>query len=143
MRGLFWLLGLFAIAVGLSLVARYNEGYVLFFYPPYRIELSLTLFVLVLVVMLMMLYGIGHLFHLLINFPERVRAYRAAQARKVGQAAFNAAVIAQVEGRFDDARREAGIAMSAGEQVELATRIRDAALPIGGGPPQRANDAGR
>ena len=143
MRGLFWLLGLFAVAVGLSLVARYNEGYVLFFYPPYRIELSLTFFVLVLMLMLMMLYGIGHLFHLMINFPERVRAYRAAQARKAGQAAFNAAVIAQVEGRFDDARREAGIAISAGEQVELATRIRDAAPPFVDAPLQKVTDAGR
>ena len=126
MRGLFWILGLFAVAVGLSLVARYNEGYVLFFYPPYRIELSLTLFVLVLLVLLMLLYGIGHLFHLLINFPDRVRAYRAAQSRKQGKAAFAAAVIAQVEGRFEDAKREAEAALAAGEQVELATRIRDA-----------------
>ena len=46
MRALFWLLTLAALAVGLALAARYNEGYVLLVLPPWRAEVSLNLFVL-------------------------------------------------------------------------------------------------
>ena len=46
MRALFWLLILAALAVGLSLAARYNEGYVLLVLPPWRAEVSLNLFLL-------------------------------------------------------------------------------------------------
>jgi len=45
MKFLFWLLAIFAAAVALALTAK-NPGYVLLVYPPYRIELSLTLFAL-------------------------------------------------------------------------------------------------
>ena len=44
MRALFWLLVLAVVAVGLSLAARYNEGYVLLVLPPWRAEVSLNLF---------------------------------------------------------------------------------------------------
>jgi HemY protein len=46
MRALFWLLTLAALAVGLALAARYNEGYVLLVLPPWRAEVSLNLFIL-------------------------------------------------------------------------------------------------
>jgi HemY protein len=46
MRALFWLLTLAALAVGLALAARYNEGYVLLVLPPWRAEVSLNLFLL-------------------------------------------------------------------------------------------------
>lgn len=42
MRFFIWLLIIFAAAVGLAAVARFNPGNVVFFYPPYRIDLSLT-----------------------------------------------------------------------------------------------------
>ena len=45
MRILLWLLALFALAVGVSLAFGYNEGYVLVVLPPWRIELSLNLFI--------------------------------------------------------------------------------------------------
>ena len=46
MKGLFWILALFALAVGISLVMHVNEGYVLLVLPPYRAEISLNLAVL-------------------------------------------------------------------------------------------------
>ena len=45
MRWLFWILGLFALAVALALALRFNTGYVLVVSPPYRIELSLNVFI--------------------------------------------------------------------------------------------------
>ena len=38
MRGLFWILALFALAVAVSLGARLNEGYVLLVVPPWRLD---------------------------------------------------------------------------------------------------------
>ena len=46
MRSLFWLLALAAIAVGLAIAGRYNEGYVLLVMPPWRAEVSLNFFIL-------------------------------------------------------------------------------------------------
>ena len=43
MRGLLWLIGLFALAAGLAVAGRYNEGYALLVWPPYRIQISLNL----------------------------------------------------------------------------------------------------
>ena len=40
MRALSWLLLLAALAVGLALAARYNDGYVLVVLPPWRAEVS-------------------------------------------------------------------------------------------------------
>ena len=46
MKVLLWLLTLFTLAVGISLAAHYNQGYVLLVMPPYRAEISLNLAVL-------------------------------------------------------------------------------------------------
>ncbi len=43
MTKLLWLLALFALAVGIALAARFNEGYLLRVLPPYRAEVSLNL----------------------------------------------------------------------------------------------------
>ena len=45
MRAVLWMLLLAAIAVGVAVAARYNEGYVLLVLPPWRAELSLNLLV--------------------------------------------------------------------------------------------------
>ncbi len=55
MKFLLWLLGLFALAVVL-VQAAHNPGYVLLVYPPYRIEMSLTLFVLLLLALFVLGY---------------------------------------------------------------------------------------
>ena len=44
MKSLFWLLAVFAAAVALVLLARVDSGYVLFFYPPWRVEMSMVFF---------------------------------------------------------------------------------------------------
>ena len=41
MKVVLWIVGLFALAVGLSLFAQINTGYAIVFVPPYRVELSL------------------------------------------------------------------------------------------------------
>ena len=48
MRWVFWILGLFALAVAVALALRSSSGYVLLVWPPYRVELSLNLLLLLL-----------------------------------------------------------------------------------------------
>ncbi|PIV74001.1 MAG: heme biosynthesis protein HemY, partial [Rhodocyclales bacterium CG17_big_fil_post_rev_8_21_14_2_50_68_7] len=76
MRALLWLLALCSAAVGLAIAARHDAGYVLFVAAPYRIELSLNLFV----VLVLAAFALGYLaLRLLLNMialPRRVREYR-------------------------------------------------------------------
>ena len=57
MRALFWLLALFALAVGVSLAAGHNEGYVLLVLPPWRAEVSLNFFIVLLLCTLVVAYA--------------------------------------------------------------------------------------
>jgi HemY protein len=43
MRWLVWLLLAFVVAVGLSLLLRFNQGNVAIMWPPYRIDISVNL----------------------------------------------------------------------------------------------------
>ena len=49
MKTLIWLVGIVALAVALTLAARYNTGYLLLVLPPYRVEFSLNFLIVVLV----------------------------------------------------------------------------------------------
>ena len=44
MRGALWLAFLFAVAVVVGLFANSNAGHVIVYFPPYRIDTSLNLF---------------------------------------------------------------------------------------------------
>jgi len=58
MRSLFWLLAVFAAAVALVLLGRVDAGYVLFIYPPYRVEVSMLFFAIAFVYDLILLLAI-------------------------------------------------------------------------------------
>jgi len=114
MKFLFWLLGLFALAVALTLAAH-NPGYVLLVYPPYRIEMSLSLFA----VGLLALFVLGHLALRLLsaalNLPAYVRQFRSERAHAKGRAAMMEALGAFFEGRYATAEKAAAHAMELGE----------------------------
>ena len=71
MKYLAWILGLFAAAVALAIVAH-NPGYVQLVYPPYRIELSLTLFVFLLLLTFVSGYGLVRLITGVLQLPAYV-----------------------------------------------------------------------
>lgn len=115
MKFLFWLLALFAAAVALALSAN-NPGFVLLVYPPYRIELSLTLFVLCLLALLVFVYFSMRLMIAVINLPNHVRAFREQSALSKGRTAMMEALTAFFEGRYAAAEKAAVRAMESGEQ---------------------------
>ncbi len=118
MRALIWLLGLFAAAVGVMLAAR-NPGYVQFAYPPYKIEMSLTLFVFSMVAAFVLVYTLVRLTIATLHLPQYVRTYREERATNKGRAAMMEALKAYFEGRFAVAEKAAVRAMDMGEKSGL------------------------
>jgi len=115
MKFLFWLLALFTAAVALVLTAK-NPGYVLVVYPPYRIELSLTLFITGLLTSLVLMYFSVRILMALLRLPNYVRNFRENRALGIGRLAMMEALTAFFEGRYAAAERAAVRAMEAGEK---------------------------
>jgi len=124
MRGLFWILALFASAVGLSLVARYNDGYVLLFIAPKRIELSLTLFAILQVAAFVILYFFVRAAAYTLRLPDIVREFRARRTQARARHALLDALVGLYEGRYARAERAAREAFkSSGEDGGLAALV--------------------
>jgi len=123
MRGLLWILICFAAAVGLSLVARYNDGYVLVFIPPKRIEFSLTLFVLLAASAFLLLYYFVRAATYTLSLPEMVRDFRASRAKEKARHALYDAITSSYEGRYARAEKSARAAFEAGEEPALAALV--------------------
>lgn len=118
MKFLVWLLVLFASAVALTLAAH-NPGYVQLVYPPYRIELSLTLFVLGLLAIFVVGYMTVRLVVAALRLPAYVKAFREERMQSKGRAAMMSALTAFFEGRFAAAEKAAVQAMELGEKSAL------------------------
>jgi HemY protein len=123
MRALFWLLAVFAAAVALALAGRVGDGYVLFVYPPWRIEASLLLFVLALAAAFAVAYLAARLIGHTLALPSQVRAFRERRKREHAQSALTAALQCHFEGRFARAEKEAALAWESGAAPGLAALI--------------------
>jgi HemY protein len=123
MRGLFWLLAVFAAAVAAALAGRVGDGYVLFVYPPWRIEISLLLFVLALAAAFAAAYLAVRLVSHTLALPAQVRAFRERRKREHAQSALTAALQCHFEGRFARAEKEAALAWESGAAPGLAALI--------------------
>lgn len=120
MKGLAWLLALFAAAVGLSLAARFNDGYALLVVPPWRVEISLNLFLLLSVAGFALSYLILRTFFLTVTLPRRVREYRARRQRERATTVLFDALRLLFEGRYGQALKRATEAHAAGTAPGLA-----------------------
>jgi HemY protein len=123
MRGLLWLLTLFALAVGISLAARFNDGYVLLVVPPYRAEISLNLAMLLVVGGFVTLYGVLRTISLTLSLPNRVREFRERRRRDKAAGTFQDAMRLLFEGRYSQALKKAGEAHAAGQSPGLAALV--------------------
>ncbi len=123
MRGLMWVLAVFALAVGLSLAAHLNDGYAIFVFPPYRAELSLNLAILLVLAGFTLGYLLLRLVAHTLRLPLYVRAFRARRRRERGQAAMLAALQALFEGRYARAEKSAANAYKLGQAPALSALI--------------------
>lgn len=123
MRGLVWVVALFALALGLALVGRYNDGYVLLFVPPQRIELSLTLAVILVAAAFVALHLAIRTIAYTLRLPDMVREFRRRQQAERARRTLFDALIGWFEGRYARAERAARIAFATGEEPGLAALI--------------------
>jgi HemY protein len=90
---------------------------------PYRIDVSLNLFVVAVVVLLGAVYWAARAIQKVADFPEQVRLYRARREEIGGQQALIDAVKSLLEGRFARAERAARAAQSSGTTAGVAALI--------------------
>ncbi len=121
MRGLLWLIGLFALAAGLAVAGRYNEGYALLVWPPYRIQISLNLLILLLVGAFVAAYSLSRLVARTLALPRAVQQFRARKSRERASQAIYDAVRLRIEGRFGQALKQATAAYEANEHTDDAS----------------------
>ena len=123
MKGLFWVLALFGLAVAVALGARLNDGYVLLVVPPYRAEVSLNLLILALVALFFLLYGLLRALSLTFGLPRLAREFRVRRQHDQAAAVFQDAVRLLFEGRFGQALKKASQAHAAGTAPGLSALI--------------------
>ena len=123
MRFFIWILILFASAIGLAVLARFNPGNVVLFYPPYRVDLSLNFFIVLLVVIFALLLAIVTAVRATLAMPRRVEQYRATRQLRESGRALNEALQSFLEGRFGRSEKLAERALLSPDHAGLAALI--------------------
>ena len=128
MKALFWTIAICALAVGLVVAARYNDGYVLVVLPPYRVEIALNLLLLLLAGAFVLFYSLVRLVTTAVQMPARVREYRLARRRETAQSTLLGALQAYFEGRYAKAEQSASqsIELGASDLLSLVLAARAA-----------------
>lgn len=123
MRTLLWLIGLFSLAVLLSLAARYNTGYALLVVPPWRIQVSLNLLILAFAFSTFLVYLLVRLVVNTLAMPRKVQAFRVERAKHQSLGHLRDALRLLLEGRYGHAVRSAEKAADQGESPQLMALI--------------------
>ena len=123
MRLFLWLLILCATAIGLAVTARFNPGNVVLFYPPYRIDLSLNLFLLFALLTYLLVTLIVNAIRSTKEMPGKVAKYRREKREREGNRALRDALKSLFEGRFGHAEKAARRALDSADNAGLAALI--------------------
>lgn len=123
MKSLIWALLLALIAAALAMAAQFNDGNVVILVPPYRIDLSLNLYLLLSVLFALVVYVIAFVAHRAFDFPRQVALYRERREILGGQRALKEALQALLEGRFARAERSARQAQASSDSAGLAALV--------------------
>lgn len=123
MKVLLWLLLILLGALTLSIALSDNVGYVLLVQHPYRIELSLNLFVGLMLLGFVMLYGTLRFVQYILRLPHNVRRYKLEQQRKRAHAALLKSLHSLAEGHYDKAERRAARTLKLGEDAALSALV--------------------
>ena len=111
MRIFLCLLGLFASAVGLAVLVRFNAGNVVFFWPPYRVDVSLNFFLLLLLLFYVLLFLVFKAIDMAWKLPSKIAAYRTLKKENESNEALQEALRNLFEGRFVQSGQAAEKAM--------------------------------
>lgn len=123
MRALIWLIGIFALAAGVAMLAGLNEGYVLVVFPPWRAQLSLNLLLVLLVLGFVLGYLLIRLVRRTLALPAAVGQWRERRRRQRGGQALRDALRTLFEGRFTQSLKFASSAYASGESPAVAALL--------------------
>lgn len=123
MNVLLRVLAILALAVALTIAVKYNAGYVVLFYPPYRVELSLGFLVVMLLIVFFLAYGLLRLGAHTLNLPAEVHAFKQERQREKARTTMRESVSAFAAGHYAKAEKLAVNAMEQGEAVEINALI--------------------
>lgn len=123
MRTLFWVLTLIVLAVSAALLAHLNPGNVVFFVAPYRVGMSLNLFLAMAVLAFIALYYLWRAIGITLSLPLQVQAYRKERREIKARVAVADALSAFYEGRFARAEKRAQAAVDSDQWAGLAALI--------------------
>ena len=117
MRGVIWLLLLFAVAVVAATTLGSNDGLVSIYWNGWRGDLSLNLFVLLLVGCCLALMSAVQALNALLSLPRRAGAWRALRKERAAQAALREALAEYFSARYARARKAAQKALAIQEDM--------------------------
>lgn len=123
MRILFWVIAIAVLAAGLVAAGRYNTGYALLVFPPYRLEISLNLFFVLLAGTFVLGYLAVRVISATLRLPQQVQEYRSARRKDQAHAALIETVREFFAGRYARAEKAAGRCMVLGEHAGLAAAL--------------------
>ncbi len=123
MRLFLWLLAIFAIAIGVAVTARFNMGNMVLFYPPYRVDLSLNLFIVLTLILFFVFHYMLRAFNAAREMPNMVVQYRQKRREREANKALREALKCLLEGRFGHAEKAALRASDLPENASLAALI--------------------
>jgi HemY protein len=119
-KALAWIVAIFAVAVGLTLLVRYNTGYVLLVLPPWRVEFSLNFLLLALALAFFVGYVTVRAVSATVRLPRQVRKYRLTRRREQSRETLLEALREYFAGRYARAEKAAVASIQAGEQAKLS-----------------------
>jgi len=121
MHGVFWLLGLAALAVALALLMGHNLATVTLFWPPYRYDVSFNLVVFAVVAVFVLLHLALRALGALRQLPAQAQRWRAQQLERAVVAGVLDALSHQLAGRFVRAQSAARHALGQLQSSALST----------------------
>jgi len=107
MRWVIWLVILFVVAALSAGTLGNNDGIVSIYWSPWRVDLSLNLFLLAIVVTGALSYFAVGTLNRLIGLPERARAWRLQRRERAAQGALREAIGLLYAGRYSRAHKAA------------------------------------
>ncbi len=122
MKGLAWVLVLFAAAVAASMALE-DGGYVVAVVPPWRVEVSLVMAIFVALGAFVIGYFVVRIASHALALPTHVRAFRARRHERGGRRALSAAMQALFEGRYGQVEKHASQAWESGIEPGLTSLI--------------------
>ena len=112
MRGVIWLVLLFAVAVVAATTLGSNDGIVSIYWSGWRSDLSLNLFLLLLIGTCVLLVLAAQAVNALLTLPQRASEWRALRRERVAQSALREALAEYFSARYSRAHKAARRALA-------------------------------